>query len=216
MSLTPYFFNRGFGPSSYWDPFPSTFDELFDPFALTTPTTSLIGGGGGSTALSHPIHELEQMATSPVMDVRDQGDKFQVLCKPPPNFNQNDLHVRVDRNILSVSGQREEREERGAATRQSRRSFTRLIRLPESVDQSQIAAKWTTEGLNIQLPKKAGALESGRRIQIEGVSGQGTESSIGGEKLSIGGGGGSMFGAQKGTTEGMQQQQQEKGSAYQA
>jgi len=214
MSLTPYFFNRGFGPSSYWDPFPSTFDDLFDPFALTAPTTtSLIGGGGGISG-SHPIHELEQMATSPVMDVRDQGDKFQVLCKPPPNYNQNDLHVRVDRNILSVSGQHEEREERGTATRQSRRSFTRLIRLPESVDQSQIAAKWTTGGLNIQLPKKAGALESGRRIQIEGISGQVTESSMGGEKSISGGGVGSMFGAQKETTEGLQQQQ--AGSAYQA
>lgn len=168
MALTPFI------SSVFRDPFALSPFEM-DPFA------GLGFGSALTPSLAAPmanIHDLEALSAAPAVEVRDSENKFDLLLKPPPGMDARNIHVRLDRDVLHITGQHEERQETATSKRQTRRNFARYYRLPENVDQQAIKAKWTDAGLCVELPKKAGALEAGRQIAIEGVgSGMGMEKS---------------------------------------
>ncbi|HWA97639.1 MAG TPA: Hsp20/alpha crystallin family protein [Pirellulales bacterium] len=74
-----------------------------------------------------------------------------------PGIDAKDLDIRVNGNLLTVSGQRkEEKEERGKTWhRVERRSgnFSRTVTLPSAVKEDAIEAKYRDGVLSINLPK---------------------------------------------------------------
>ena len=106
----------------------------------------------------------------PPMDVVETADE--VLCHlEVPGMSREDLEIRVQDNILVVSGekkyQNQEQKEDGFRSIERRYgSFERSVTLPRTVDTSNVKARHENGVLTIVLPKVEASKP--RRIEIEG------------------------------------------------
>ena len=98
--------------------------------------------------------------TMPAVNIREADDKFEIEVAAP-GLDKKDFHVEVDKNILTISSEKEahDEEKKGEYTRRefSYTSFRRSFSLPESVDQDKIDATHKDGILRIELPKHEGA-----------------------------------------------------------
>lgn len=101
-----------------------------------------------------------QGATLPAVNVRETNDEFQIEVAAP-GMKRDDFKVELDNNVLSISSQREnrneEKDQNGDYTRRefSYQSFQRSFTLPENkVEGEKIAAKYKDGILYITIPKK--------------------------------------------------------------
>jgi HSP20 family protein len=131
------------GPLTRWDPFAelgelrSRFDRVFDELA------------GG-----------RERAWTPAIDVVREDGKL-VMRAEIPGIKPEEVKIEVEDDILTVSGEHEERKEEKDKhyLRRERRygSFSRSMALPAGVDASKIEAK-THDGIvevTIPLPEEA-------------------------------------------------------------
>lgn len=92
----------------------------------------------------------------PPLDLSETGDAVEVKMDVP-GIMSADIDVRINGNLLTISGQRkEEKEEKGRTYhRIERRSggFSRSITLPCAVDESKIDAQYRDGILRVILPK---------------------------------------------------------------
>lgn len=108
-------------------------------------------------------------AWAPPADLSETDDEF-VLEMELPGFSRDDIELTVERNILSVSGSRQEPEvESASATYHLRERaderFSRSIALPRSVDAENVKARFSNGVLTVTLPKVDEAKP--RRIEVE-------------------------------------------------
>ena len=97
---------------------------------------------------------------SPAMNVKEMGKDIQVELAAP-GLSKDDFKVTLDEGILTVSAEKEHREEEdkeGFVRKEfSYNSFSRSIRLPENVDESKdIQATYKDGVLKMMLHKKEG------------------------------------------------------------
>jgi HSP20 family protein len=94
----------------------------------------------------------------PDVDVFERNGKF-VVRADLPGMKRDDINVAVDGDVLTISGQREEKEEVKEADyyRSERQtgSFTRALRLPEGFRADQIEAAYHDGVLEVAVPKPA-------------------------------------------------------------
>ena len=130
--------------------------------------------------------------------------EYRMHVAQPKELRKRDLHVEVENNILTISGERE-LEERG---RKRRVTYHRSITLPEHVDADHIEADYNPDGtLHITIPKSATAIK--KKVLIRGTdSNQQTEQQQQGGGGGGGGGGGSEPMKEEKSGEQQQQQQQ--------
>lgn len=87
-----------------------------------------------------------------------EKDKEYTVELSVPGYENKDIHVEVEDNILHIQGEKkqESKEEKEDYTRQefSYGSFSRSFQLPETVNEDKISAKCKNGVLNIALPKK--------------------------------------------------------------
>ncbi|QLG47801.1 Hsp20/alpha crystallin family protein [Natrinema halophilum] len=99
------------------------------------------------------------------IDLKDEGDEF-VVTADVPGYESDDLELRLSSDTLTVSGNRERTQEVGddAATyirrERTMQSFSRQIRLPESVDVDSVRASVNNGMLTVRLPKRVTSDES--------------------------------------------------------
>jgi HSP20 family protein len=90
-----------------------------------------------------------------------------------PGIKQEDVDIRLQDSVLSISGARkaEQEEERGGYFIRERRygSFSRSFTLPEDTDESKIRARYEDGVLEVTI-EGAAAVQEPKRIQIEGSS----------------------------------------------
>jgi HSP20 family protein len=111
--------------------------------------------------------------TLPAVNVSENNDDF-VIEVAAPGMKRDNFKVELDNHILTVSSERESREEststQGAYTRRefSYQSFQRSFALPqEKVHGEKIAAKYEDGILRIVVPKRDEAkLKPARQIQV--------------------------------------------------
>ncbi|MGD2157536.1 MAG: Hsp20/alpha crystallin family protein [Anaerolineales bacterium] len=107
---------------------------------------------------------------APQMDV-SETDKEITISAELPGAEPEDIHITLDRNILTISGEkRAEKEEGGKRfyrVERSYGSFRRSIPLPEGVDEDQIDANFKRGVLKVKLPKTAEAQKKSKRITIK-------------------------------------------------
>jgi HSP20 family protein len=126
-----------------WEPAPfsTDFSRLFNSF-FDTPTTA----GNASPARRF----------SPAMDLAETDGEY-VLKADVPGLTDKDVHIELQNNVLTVSGERKvENEEKGAGFHRVERSygsFTRRLTLPEGVDADAIKATVSNGVLQVQIPK---------------------------------------------------------------
>ena len=89
------------------------------------------------------------------MDAFEEKDKFEIVAELP-GMNKNDISIKVDSDVLTISGEKKksEREGREVWSERFHGEFTRSFRLPDSIDKSGVSADYKDGLLIISLPKK--------------------------------------------------------------
>lgn len=100
-----------------------------------------------------------------------ESDKEITISAELPGMEPEDIHVTLDRNTLTISGEkRAEKEEQGKRFYRLERSygsFYRSIPLPDEVDEDKIDATFRRGVLKIKLPKTAQAQKRSKRITVK-------------------------------------------------
>ncbi len=114
----------------------------------------------GATAATEP-------RWSPRFDVEETDNTF-VLRGDVPGLSQKDLEVRIDDNVLRVSGDRAASEDKVRLVRRERSSgrFERSFRLPETVNTDKVEASYKDGVLVLTLPKQA-PIDTSRLIAVQ-------------------------------------------------
>ena len=137
-----------------WEPVPVNrlFNNLFD-----TPTVA-----------SAPARRF-----APATDLIE-SDTHYILRADLPGLSEDDVNVELDRNVLTVSGERKsEHEDRGKGyyrVERSYGSFRRSLRLPDGVDAEAITATFDKGVLEISVPKPEQAKP--HKVQITAGGGE--------------------------------------------
>lgn len=144
MSLTPY------ESYSSFDQMRKEMERLFD-----SRLTSLFQIGGG--------------AHSPRMDVMETDKEIVVQCDIPGLERKEDVHIHVDKHLLTIHGSIEKNDEiqESHMIRQERvvGKFSRSISLPAHVDPNQVHATYRNGVLKIRMQKEP--KNQKKRIDIE-------------------------------------------------
>ncbi|RZK60536.1 MAG: Hsp20/alpha crystallin family protein [Pedobacter sp.] len=105
----------------------------------------------------------------PNVNICETADSFQVELAAP-GLEKSDFKLSVDRKLLNVSVEKEQRNEaqdKNYSRKEfSYHSFVRSFTLPQGADENGIGAKYENGILNIIIPKKEEAKMTSRQIEI--------------------------------------------------
>lgn len=105
-----------------------------------------------------------------------ESDSHYVLRADLPGVSEDDITVELDRNVLTIAGERKsEHEDRTAGyyrVERSSGSFRRSVRLPEGIDAAAITATFDKGVLEVSVPKPE--LAKPQKVQITVGSGEPT------------------------------------------
>ncbi len=132
--------------------FHQEFDDLFDRFWR------------GSFAPMEPWFEQERLWD---FDVK-QDDKEIVVRAEMPGFDEKDLDVQLNNDVLTIKAEKKEEAEGS----QRYCSYARSVTLPQGIDASKAQATYRNGVLELHFPRPEGA--RGRRIPIGGPQAAGT------------------------------------------
>jgi HSP20 family protein len=124
-----------------------------------------------STAFGElPTFSMKPGEFSPKVDISESDNEI-IVSAEIPGVSRDDIRIEVDRDVLSLSGEkREERhkEDGGRVIHHEVRhgSFLRRFTLPCEVNADKTQAKMNDGVLTLQLPKKEPS--KGKRIAIKG------------------------------------------------
>lgn len=111
----------------------------------------------------------EARSFRPAVDIREESDAY-VVHAELPGVKQSDIHVEVERGLLTVRGERKFASDE--ATKKTFRrverfygTFSRSFTLPENADAEHVSADLKDGVLDVRIPKKA---QSGaRKIEVK-------------------------------------------------
>jgi HSP20 family protein len=135
------------------DPFSTGFDDWFKGLMLRPMRMDI------------DMPESMQMK----MDVT-RSDEGYVVKAEMPGVKKEDIHVSVDGNQVTISGEakRESEEKAGEQVIRSERYYGKVARsftLPQDIDEAKVAAQYNDGVLNLTLPRKEKSL--GRKIEVK-------------------------------------------------
>jgi HSP20 family protein len=147
----------------YSDPFGtlrSEMDRLFDSFMGGLPTFPSMFGPSGTRGF----------ALSPSMDVKET-DKEILVETELPGLGEKDISLTVQNGILTIQGEKkldyDEEKENYHVMERRYGSFQRSLRLPETVDDTKIDARFDNGVLKVTLPKRPELTREQRKIAIK-------------------------------------------------
>jgi HSP20 family protein len=118
------------------------------------------------------LFRREGMMTLPELDVRESSNAVVVEAELP-GVDEKDVSVTLANGILTIKGEKKhEKEDKGENYYLSERSFgsfERSIRLPDTIDEGRIEAKFDKGVLTVTAAKKPEAVKAERRIEIKRV-----------------------------------------------
>ena len=113
---------------------------------------------------------LSKQAFRLAVDIREEDDAFYVDAEVP-GLSAEDVKVDVEKNVLTLSGERKvEKEEAEGTYRRVERhygSFSRSFSLPETVDTDSISADLKDGVLELRLPKKEAPTPKQISVNVE-------------------------------------------------
>jgi HSP20 family protein len=131
-------------------------DRLFERFEHGWPRWPTVFGRN-----EHP--------SVPELDVRESTDAITVEAELP-GVDEKDVTVTLANGVLTIKGEKkQEKEEKGESyhlTERSFGSFQRSIRLPETIDDARVEAKFDKGVLTVTAAKKPEAVKAQRKIEI--------------------------------------------------
>jgi HSP20 family protein len=132
-------------------------DRMFERFESGWPRwPSLLRGDGAITV--------------PQLDVRENTNSI-VIEAELPGVEEKDVSVSLANGVLTIKGEKKhEKEEKGEAYYMAERSygrFERAVRLPNTVDEGKVEAKFDKGVLKVTAAKKPEAVKAERKIEIK-------------------------------------------------
>jgi HSP20 family protein len=104
----------------------------------------------------------------PSVDLYEEDGKY-FLTAELPGVQKDDINITVEGNVVSLSGKksskREEKEANYYFSESSWGAFSRSFRLPETVDEEKVDARFKDGVLTLELPVKES--EKTRKIEIK-------------------------------------------------
>ena len=144
----------------YSDPFGtlrSEMDRLFDSFM-------------GGCPRSQACLVTRGFALSPSMDVKET-DKEILVETELPGLGEKDISLTVQNGILTIQGEKkldyDEEKENYHVMERRYGSFQRSLRLPDTIDDTKIDARFDNGVLKVTLPKRPELTREQRKIQIK-------------------------------------------------
>jgi HSP20 family protein len=132
-------------------------DRVFGRFERDWPFPSLFGREGRGDIMV------------PELDVRENANSITIEAELP-GVEEKDVSVTLVNGVLTIKGEkRQEKEEKSESyhlTERSFGSFQRAVRLPETVDDARVEAKFDKGVLKVTAVKKPEAVKAERRIEI--------------------------------------------------
>ncbi len=129
---------------------------------------------GGALAPRERDEELSLGAWIPPVDIVEEKDRI-LLTAELPGFQENDVEVQMEGNLLTLRGERKsEVEKEGRTFHRTERSYGQFVRsftLPNNVDRDRIKATFANGLLHIELPKREEAKP--RQIKVSAGEGNG-------------------------------------------
>jgi HSP20 family protein len=108
--------------------------------------------------------------TVPELDVRENTNSILVEAELP-GVDEKDVSVTLANGVLTIKGEKkQEKEEKGESYYLAERSFgsfERAIRLPDTVDETKVEAKFDKGVLRVTAAKKPEAVKAERKIEIK-------------------------------------------------
>jgi len=105
----------------------------------------------------------------PPVDIFENDNHELVLKAELPDVERDDIHLKVENNTLTITGERrmeqEVKEEQYRRVERSYGSFSRSFTLPPTVDAGNIAAEYKNGVLTVRLPMREEAKP--RQIQVK-------------------------------------------------
>jgi HSP20 family protein len=172
------------------------FDDMFGFGAGT-------GSGSGGAMAGY--------ASSPRLDMHESEQELTIEAELP-GVDQKDLDVRLDGDILTISGEkrsrREDKQHNAHLSECSYGRFQRSVQLPFRPEGDDVQAEFEGGVLKLRVPKRPEAMQGSRRIEVKGgqqsLQGSGASGGeTGGQAMTsaVGGGGGSSRSGGKSTGE---------------
>jgi HSP20 family protein len=112
----------------------------------------------------------EAAMTLPQLDVRENANAVVVEAELP-GVDEKDVTVTLANGVLTIKGEKKhERDQKGEnyhLTERSYGSFERALRLPDTVDDTQVEAQFEKGVLRVTAAKKPEAVKAERKIEIK-------------------------------------------------
>lgn len=146
---------------SEWDPF-RELDEMHNRL-------SRFFGGRSLSRRSNGRENITLTEWTPLVDITED-DKEYLIKVELPEVRKNDLHVRVEDGVLTISGQRQfEKEEKSRRYHRVERaygSFTRSFTLPDDADPQQVNAEFRDGVLSVHVAKDKNARPKSIEVKV--------------------------------------------------
>jgi HSP20 family protein len=150
-------------PVDIFDAMRQDMDRVFDRFERGWPSLGRLAGLGTAWPQATTVMEA-------ALDVRDEGKQF-VIEADLPGVEEKDVNIVFADGILTIKGERksssDEKKDSYHIAERSFGQFSRSLRLPDSVDEGAIEAKFEKGVLHIVAPKRPEAVKTERQIEIK-------------------------------------------------
>jgi HSP20 family protein len=108
--------------------------------------------------------------TVPELDIHENANAIVVEAELP-GVDEKDVTVTLANGVLTIKGEKkQEKDEKGESyhvTERSYGSFERAVRLPDTVDDTKVEAKFEKGVLKVTAAKKPEAVKAERKIEIK-------------------------------------------------
>jgi HSP20 family protein len=163
MAKDPERSSKGEIAPRYSDPFGalrSEMDRLFDSFMGGLPTFPTMFGPSATRGF----------ALMPSMDVKET-DKEITIAAELPGLDEKDVSLTIQNGVLTIEGEKrlehEEEKENYHVMERRYGGFQRSLRIPDTVNEGKIEARFDKGVLKVVLPKRPEAAAEQRKIEIK-------------------------------------------------
>ncbi len=142
-----------------WNPF-REMESMLERYTQAT------GRGPGTSSFNTDLGFAEW---SPTVDIEENDDSFMVRADLP-GVSMDDIEVRLDNGVLSISGEKKVEKETGKGSKQHRTerfqgTFSRRFTLPGAIDADRVNADYKHGVLSLSIPKVE--VEQPKKIDIK-------------------------------------------------
>ena len=136
----------------------TVFDQKWNPFKEMEDMQNRLNHylGNGSLTRKSEEESVDNELWTPLVDVSEDNKEYLIKVELP-EVNKSDIAVRVEKGVLSITGERKfQKEEKGKKYHRVERSyghFTRNFTLPEDVDPDKVKADFKAGVLDLRLYK---------------------------------------------------------------